>query len=71
MTTLITDGFESETPEPVEIYNILYGDNGWTDTLDDATLGTLLEVRAIVLDSIKTFTKFEVRIYVSVEGRVV
>lgn len=63
MTTLITDDFAEK---PVEHTNILYGNAGWTDSLDDATIALLVKIGAIYLDQVVTGPGWESRIYYSV-----
>lgn len=66
MTTLVTDGFEDETPRP---HNIVYGATGWTDALSDETIDALLSAGVIVLDHVASGSDWESRLYRSVTGR--
>lgn len=71
MTTLITDGFEDEPKDPTLVYNhnILYGETGWTDEIEDATIDLLVKVGAIRLHKTVMGVSFETRIYVSTNGK--
>jgi hypothetical protein len=70
--TLITDDFVPGPAETVEEnynpHNILYGSQGWTDDVDDATVESLVQAGIVSLDRIINGVGFETRIYISREG---
>lgn len=71
VATLVNDPFENEPPmttAPLERHDIVYGNLGWTDAVDDATLDLLVRAGVIVLSRTITGPDFETRVYVSVEG---
>lgn len=72
VATLNHDAFdkgEREVEHNYEPHNILYGNSGWTDALDDATLDLLVKTGAARLHKTISGVGFETRIYVSVNGK--
>jgi hypothetical protein len=68
MKTIIEDAFDGEVVENYTPHNILYGSEGWIDSLSDATIDVLLGAGAIVLARTVTGVGFETRLYVSAKG---
>lgn len=70
MKVLNHDEFEDEPlKHNYEPHNILYGREGWTDAVDDATIDILVGIGAIRLHAVHSGTGWETRVYVSVKGR--
>lgn len=71
MKTLITDGFDDETP-PVQFssepHNIVYGASHFTDALSQQTIDLLAEVGVISFVRAIEHDVAETRIYVSRQG---
>jgi hypothetical protein len=56
------------TPESWDNYNIIYGQSGWTDEVDDATVDLLVNAGAIRLHQLYRGVYNRTRVYVSVKG---
>lgn len=66
--TINHDEFVDEPLGEYQAHNILYGEKGWTDQVDDATIDLLVNTGAVALDRVVSGAGFESRIYVSVKG---